>query len=79
MTRTHFEQIAKIIFDNTHANDEQSINKGFLVRHLCEYFESINSRFDEDLFRNACNGFTRVNTHTIISEGKVKGYPKDSI
>jgi hypothetical protein len=62
MTRTHFEQIARIIYDNTHANDEQSINKSFLVKHLCEYFESINDRFDEGLFRNACKGWDKKNT-----------------
>ena len=55
MTRTHFESIARIINDNTHANDELSINKTTLVNHLCEYLSSINDRFDVDTFVNACN------------------------
>ena len=55
MTRTHFKAIAKIIDDSTHANDNESINKKYLVGMMCEYFECINNRFDGERFVNACN------------------------
>ena len=55
MTRKHFKEIARIVNDNTHANDELSINKITLVKHLCDYMSTINDRFDIDTFVNACN------------------------
>ena len=55
MTRTHFKAIARIVDDSTHANDNKSINKEYLVNELCEYFECINDRFDSNRFNKACN------------------------
>ena len=54
MTRTHFEKIARIINDNTHANDCESINKEYLINELCEYMSVINNRFDSHRFKSAC-------------------------
>ena len=54
MTRTHFQEIAKIVDGSTHSTDKESINKRYLVGMMCEYFELINNRFDGERFVQAC-------------------------
>ena len=55
MTRTHFKQIARIINNNTLANDTTLINKDYLIGELCEYMSVVNERFDKDMFVSACS------------------------
>jgi len=55
MTRTHFKQIARIINNNTLANDTTLINKDYLIGELCEYMSIVNERFDKNRFVNACS------------------------
>ena len=55
MTRTHFKAIARIVNDNTLANDTKLINKDYLVNELCDYFKLVNNRFDTNKFNDACD------------------------
>lgn len=54
MTRTHYENIAKIIQDLT--LDEAYIEKASLVKCLSEYFKRDNVRFDAEKFYDASFG-----------------------
>ena len=55
MTRTHFKAIARIVNNNTLANDSTLINKDYLIGELCEYMSVVNERFDKDMFVSACS------------------------
>ena len=55
MTRTHFKAIARIVNNNTLANDTTLINKDYLIGELCEYMSVVNERFDKDMFVSACS------------------------
>ena len=46
MSRTNFENIARIIKEND--------NKQEIINGLCIYFTAENERFNSELFKNAC-------------------------
>lgn len=57
MTRKHFEAIAKAIANAStyDAYGDEIVHKDDLICDLSIVFKSLNSRFNKDIFVNACN------------------------
>ena len=57
LSRKHYRVIAKSIKDSTtlDAYGDEIVHKEDLIKDLCHYFTSDNSRFDYSRFNKACN------------------------
>ena len=56
MTRKDYELIARSIYvDREYLDDKGKGSVDYIIKGLCEQFESMNPRFDREMFLNACN------------------------